>query len=688
MSSGRWYSIRPRAAGAAAAAPVAEIWIYADIGESWWEETVSAKTLCREIAALQVGQITVRINSYGGSVSDGIAIYNALKHHPAQVTTCVDGIAASVASLIAQAGDRREVAENAQLMVHAPWTMAAGNAPELRAAADMLDSWATSMAQTYSRASGMPADDVLAQWLDGTDHWFTAAQAVAAGLADEAVAAVPVQASASRHAWAAGTHAGASQQPAQQPNLPAAAVVNPPGALMPQANTPAALQTTATTVTTAGQLDAQAIADAAARAESKRGLDIRAAFTAYARGENKAAAEALLDKSLADPTVTLAAFKAELLEVNAKGTESLAGGYVATLEDEGDKRRKGIRAALEARAGLAKADTANPWRGYTLGEIARASLAAAGVRDIPGDKMSMVALAFTHTSSDFPLLLANVANKAMMKGYEEADETFQAWTTPGSLPDFKVQSTVDLGSFPALRSVAEGAEYKYVTVGGRREQRVLATYGEIFAISRQAIINDDLDAFSRIPRKMGRAAIRTVGNLAYAVLTGNPTMADTVALFHANHANLLSAAVPSTAAVDGMRVLMARQKGLGQTTGSLNIRMRYLLVPVTLEGAAKVVRDSQVEVLGTSTKNQTVPNSVAGTFEVISDARLDDASTSIYYGAADPAMHDTVVVDYLDGNQAPTLEQQAGWGVDGTQFKVRIDASAKALDWKTLVRNG
>lgn len=235
--------------------------------------------------------------------------------------------------------------------------------------------------------------------------------------------------------------------------------------------------------------------------------------------------------------------------------------------------------------------------------------------------------------------------------------------------------------------MAEGAEYKFISIGERREQRVLATYGERFSITRQAIINDDLDSFSRIPRKMGRAAIRTVGDLAYAVLTGNAAMADAIALFHASHGNLQGAATISTAAVDIMRVAMARQKDIGQTTGSLNIRMKYLLCPITIEGAAKVVRESEFEV-GAATKNNTVPNSVRNSFEVVSDARLDDASTSIYYGMADPSMHDTVVVDYLDGQRTPTLEQQAGWAIDGAEFKVRIDASAKALDWKTMQRTG
>lgn len=690
----KWYTVRRHAALAVAAAAAiaggaqaaastsAEIWIYGDIGESWWGENVTAKELCKEIAELDVDSITVRINSYGGSVAEGIAIYNALKRHKATVTASVDGIAASIASLIAMAGDSVEITEAGMMMLHAPWGYASGNSAELRQYADLLDKWAGAMASSYAAKTGKTNDEVMVWLTDGNDHWFNADEAVENGLADKKTDALPIAASASQFPWAKldmpSTVPSTVAQPAAAmaaARSPAAAAALTPEPSMPHPNPAAAPNQAATE---------EAVAKARAE-EAKRQADIRAAFAPYAQ---LAGASALLDACLDDLNTDVVQAKAKILDLKAKGAEPAAAGYVVTTEDERDKRRAAMKGALEIRAQLAKNDTANPWRGYTLGEMARACLAQAGVRDIPGDKMGMISLAFTHTSSDFPLLLANVAQKAMMKGYDEADETFQVWTTSGSLPDFKVQSTVDLGSFPALRKVAEGAEYKYITIGERREQRVLATYGERFAISRQAIINDDMDAFSRLPRKMGRAAIRTVGDLAYAVLTGNANMADGTALFHANHGNLAAAAVISTASVDAMRVAMARQKDIGQTTGSLNIRLKHLIVPITLQGAANVVRDSEFEVVGVAPKNHTVPNSVRGTFEVVSDARLDDASTSIWYGAADAAMHDTVVVDYLDGVQTPTLEQQAGWGIDGAEFKVRMDASAKALDWKTLQRNG
>lgn len=231
----------------------------------------------------------------------------------------------------------------------------------------------------------------------------------------------------------------------------------------------------------------------------------------------------------------------------------------------------------------------------------------------------------------------------MMKGYDEAEETFQLWTTPGSLGDFKVGNRVDINSFPSLDRVRDGGEYKTATVGERGETVQLATYGRLFPITRHTIINDDLNAFSKIPRAMGRAAIRTVGNLVYAVLTDNAAMSDGVALFHATHGNLLTGAALSTGSVDASGVAMALQKdGSGNT---LNLGLAKLIVPRALKGIANVIRDSEFEV-GAGAKNNTVANMVRGTFEVIADARLDAASATAWYSTADQTMHDTIEVSY------------------------------------------
>ncbi len=97
-----------------------------------------------------------------------------------------------------------------------------------------------------------------------------------------------------------------------------------------------------------------------------------------------------------------------------------------------------------------------------------------------------------------------------------------------------------LNGFSTLNKVPEGAEYKYITTSDRGEPIALATYGNIFSITRQAIINDDLDQLSTVPMAMGRAASRTVGNLVNLVLTGNVKLSDGIALFE-QHSNLIEA---------------------------------------------------------------------------------------------------------------------------------------------------
>ena len=172
-----WFQIK-----AADSGDHADILIYSEIGESFWTETVDAKSFVTDLQELDVATIAVRINSPGGSVFDGVAIYNALKRHPAAVTTHVDGVAASIASIVALAGDRVVMAKNATMMIHNPWSMAMGDAAELRKTADLLDKLRGTLLSTYADKSGQP-DDVIAEAMDA-ETWYDADEAVAFGLAD------------------------------------------------------------------------------------------------------------------------------------------------------------------------------------------------------------------------------------------------------------------------------------------------------------------------------------------------------------------------------------------------------------------------------------------------------------------------------------------------------------------------
>jgi len=168
----RWYEFRAQAKGA-------EIVIYDEIGAFG----IPAKAFLDELKALgRVAELTVRINSPGGSVFDGVAIYNALKRHDAAITVWLDGIAASIASMIAMAGDEVVMPENAMLMLHDPSGLVAGTATDMRAMAEALDKMKAGMVAAYRDKSGR--DDAEIEALMRNETWLSAQEAVELGLAD------------------------------------------------------------------------------------------------------------------------------------------------------------------------------------------------------------------------------------------------------------------------------------------------------------------------------------------------------------------------------------------------------------------------------------------------------------------------------------------------------------------------
>jgi ATP-dependent Clp protease protease subunit len=168
----RWYEFRAQAKGA-------EIVIYDEIGAFG----IPAKAFLDELKALgPIAELTVRINSPGGSVFDGVAIYNALKRHDAMITVRIDGIAASIASVIAMAGDEVVMPENAMLMLHDPSGLVVGTATDMRAMAEALDKMKAGMVAAYRAKSGR--DDVEIEALMAAETWLSAQEALELSLAD------------------------------------------------------------------------------------------------------------------------------------------------------------------------------------------------------------------------------------------------------------------------------------------------------------------------------------------------------------------------------------------------------------------------------------------------------------------------------------------------------------------------
>jgi ATP-dependent protease ClpP protease subunit len=167
-------------------ADVPELLIYDEIGP-WWLGMIDGKVIADALRSLgSVPEIGVRINSPGGDVFEGLAIYNQLSKHAAKIRIEIDGLAASIASIIAMAGDRIRIAENAMLMIHDPWTITVGGTAEHTKAAEILAKIKTeSLVPTYAARTGLDAEELATLLSDET--WLSASEAVEKGFADELV---------------------------------------------------------------------------------------------------------------------------------------------------------------------------------------------------------------------------------------------------------------------------------------------------------------------------------------------------------------------------------------------------------------------------------------------------------------------------------------------------------------------
>lgn len=674
-----WYSIRQKTALAAAAGQAAdpasasaEIFIYGDIGASWWEESVTAAQFVKDLAAINAQDITVRINSFGGSVPDGVAIYNALRRHPATITTSVDGVAMSIASLIAMGGDTVEMAENAIFMVHAPWTGAQGNSADLREAADMLDQFASAMATSYATKTGKPVADMLALLTDRTDHYYTAAEAQSMGFIDNIVSGLPVSASAGLKALAMARFTPVS------PAAPAAGNTTVASATPQQKET--------TPMTTPVNTDAAAVL----AADQARRQGIRASFTKFTATEGVIAlAQACED----DTTVTVEAAGNKLLAHLAAQTTPVAGHTIVnTVKDEADKHRDAMVQAVLARAGvnngkeIVRVDGSNPYRGRKLLNLAETCLIRAGIKTEGMDQLKIVALAFTQSTSDFPILLENIMHKTLQGAYALEADTWTRFCNRGTVSDFRAHNRYRVGSLSNLDSRNELGEFKNKTIpDGEKASISAGTKGNIINISRETIINDDMGAFTGLASSLGRAAKRTVEADVYATLALNsgmgPTLADGVTLFHASHNNVTTGA-PSVSAFDAARIILAQQKDVSGND-FLALRPDVWLGPIGIGGQAKVVVNSTYD---PDTANKLQRFNVAANMvrDIVDTPRLTGLP---WYFFADAASAPVLEVAFLDGNDQPYLELQNGFEVDGAAWKIRLDYGIAGVDYRGAVRS-
>lgn len=353
---------------------------------------------------------------------------------------------------------------------------------------------------------------------------------------------------------------------------------------------------------------------------------------------------------------------------------------------EVDTRRAAVEAALLHRHDPGRFEltaAARDWRGLSLIEMARDILASEGVR-VRGLSRDELATRALHSTSDFPLILSNVTNKTLRAAYETAPRTFAPIARRTTVADFRDVHRLQLGEAPQLEKVNESGEYKRGTLGEAQEKYRIETFGKVIGITRQVLINDDLDAFTRVPALFGTAAATLESDVVWGVITANAAMADGKTLFHAGHYNLAATGVKlDVAGLAKARTAMSLQKGLdGKIV--LNIRPAFLVVPTSLELEAEQLLAQNI-VPAKST--DVVPGSLRS-LTVISEPRLDPGTGAVpWYLMASPAAIDTIEYAYLEGQEGVAMETRMGFDVDGMEIRARLDFGAKAIDWRGLYKN-
>jgi HK97 family phage prohead protease len=373
-----------------------------------------------------------------------------------------------------------------------------------------------------------------------------------------------------------------------------------------------------------------------------------------------------------------------------------------------EKFNRGAEASLLERAGVADlvaeaaktkvgaslrtvASDPGEFRGWKMEELAREFLERSGMKTRGWGSQRVFEKALSVRSgmagtSDFPVLLENTLGKTLLAAYATQPTAWPKFCGKVNVPDFKAASFFRNGSFGTLSPINEHGEYTNKAIpDGEKSSISIGAYGNIIAITRKALIDDDLGSFTDLAQRFGASAARTIEAAVFALLAQNAGLGPTlgaVPLFAASRANIGTGAAISVASLDSDAALMAAQK---DPSGNdyLDLRPAVLIVPHTLRGQANVLNSSQFDPDAANKLQK--PNMVVGLYrEIVATPRL---SGTRRYSFADPSVARCLAVGFLNGAEAPTVQSQDGWRVDGTELKVSLDFGVAAMDWRGCTTN-
>lgn len=443
-------------------------------------------------------------------------------------------------------------------------------------------------------------------------------------------------------------------------------------------------------------VDRDAIRQEAMVAERKRQADLRTLAGSDVPSE-------MLERAISEGWTTERAAPVFLQAVR----DSRAKPVVAVTGEGEDRLRADLTDAICMRTELAsmrpqtaeRQRAADQFRGIGLHDLARLCLRQANV-SIPHDPEELLKRAIS--TGTFTNVLSDSAHKSLVAAYNEYPSTFLQWAGTREVANFKEHKDVRLSTFASVEEVGNAGEIPHGELSEAAEVFKAKTYGRKFAITRKMWINDDMGAFTRVPVELGRAAMRNIDDLGYALLISGsglgPTMAeDSQRLFYASRTtpNYITGA---TTVLDdtGLSALKTAQRKITGLKGEiLNIVPRAMIVPAALEWAAKkMLRSVDLTVAKAGTTDATT---VMGTYNPHADAamklivepRLDAGTngTTAYYLACSPDDVPSLVVVFLRGNRTPTLRRSDPPGVLGIGWEIFHDAGVAAVDWRGIARS-
>lgn len=411
-----------------------------------------------------------------------------------------------------------------------------------------------------------------------------------------------------------------------------------------------------------------------ALAERKRAADITQIGNAHR-------ASTRLIKKAVDTGVSVAEFREMVMdEMRAYQARTETFGITPPHDADVGQRRLGDRLAdaLMARVkpGSKVENDTRQFVGLSAAELARAALHELG-QSTTGVRPSELIGRALHTTSDFGYALSAVAGRLVAAGYENAPSQIKRIARETSAKDFRAKTSIRLTEAGGLEKVNEHGEFKRGKWAEGSEAYAIDTYGKIFGLTRQALINDDLDLLQTVPNRLGEYASRFESAFLSNLLETPPRMQDGQPLFHASHGNLAATgAAISISSLGVARLALRRQRGIGGEV--IAVEPKFLVVPPELETLAE-----QVLAEVNASKVEDV-NPFAGRLELVVEPHLK--SDRAWYLAASQTQTGFEYA-YLEGESGPQIETRVGFDIDGTEWKVRLDFGGGFTDTRGIYKN-